>query len=281
MELFTVIACGVFIGLFSGFLAGLLGVGGGLVIVPILIAILPQWGLPSALVTHTAIGTSLASIVGTGLISVYAHSTRGSVRWELLAWFTPGLLLGALAGAHTASFISGDRLQALFGALMVGLSLLMLKKNRIDSQSHAKNNQAPSWTCVPVGGAIAWASSLTGIGGASFTVPYLIHWRVPITQAIGTAAACGVPLAFAGTLGYVFAEPLWQGEALSNSADLSMVGMTGFVLWPAAGGIVASSLLSARYGAVWAHRINGDYLRKIFAGFLVVVGFKLLLSARL
>lgn len=278
LELLNIILWGAVIGVCSGFLAGLLGVGGGLIIVPALIVLLPQWGLAPALATHAAIATSLASIIGTGLISVHAHQRLGAVRWDIVKWFVPGLLLGAMAGAHTANLLSGAALQAVFGGLMIALALLMVRKPS-SKLIAAPAEQTPTWSCLPAGGVIAWASALAGIGGGSLTVPFLHHRRVVITHAIGTAATCGVPLALAGTAGFVFIEPTAQVSAELSSALLP--GMTGFVLWPAAAGIVASSLVTARLGAHWAHRLQARYLKIIFAVFLVLIGIQLLYSASL
>lgn len=249
------------IGIVAGFAAGLLGVGGGLIIVPALALLLATASPEFAM--HIAVGTSLATIVFTGLSSVYAHHRHDSVQWRTFAWLAPGLLFGSWFGAWLASLLPGTLLSKIFGGFCVLASTQLWRDRHAASQPHRIVRPLLSGAGVVIGS----ASALVGIGGGSLTVPFLI-WRgeVPV-KAVATAAAGGVPIALAGAAGFIVA-----GQNVELPART-----LGFVYLPATAGIVATSVLTAPLGARLAQRLPQRKLRRVFAAFLIVLGGWLLL----
>ena len=260
MDLIIVSILCVVIGGLAGGLAGLLGVGGGIVIVPALAALFLARGVGADVAMHLALGTSLASIAFTSLASIRAHHARGAVRFDIGRWLAPGLLLGAALAGFAAHQLSGGFLKALFGmcALLIGLNLLR------SSGLTPRPEQPIGHPRLLGGGAlIGLASGLAGIGGGSLTVPFLSHYGVPMVQAIGTAALGGLPIALGGTLGYVFSG--WHAAGLPSGA-LGYVDLWALLL------IVPTSVLAAPFGAKLAHRLDTRVLKRVFALFLIVIG---------
>ena len=252
------------IGLGAGLLAGLLGIGGGLLIVPSLSLLLARGGLSWADAVHVAVATSMASIVLTGAGSALAHHRRGAVRWQRVAWLAPGLVAGAWLASALAAWIGGEVLARIFGvfALLVALRLLWPKQPPV--RAHAAT---PAWMDGGVGIMVGLLSALVGIGGGSLNVPYL-NWRgLPMAMAVGTAAACGLPLAGGATLGYTLgpavAQPGWA--------------LLGAVHWPAALALGAAGIVAAPRGAALAHRWPEARLRRVFALLLLALGARMLL----
>ena len=252
-------------GAVAGILAGLLGVGGGLFIVPVLLFVLPISGVSSDSLMLIAVATSLATIVITSISSVRAHHKRGAVQWSIFWRLTPGIVLGAWLGAFVADWLSNLVLTAFFGCavILIGIQMWFAK------QPEQGNYQPGRIAYGSSGVVIGMISAMIGIGGGSLTVPLLHYWRKPIVKAVATAAAGGLPIALAGTLGFVYTG--WQAP---NLPTMSL----GYVYLPAAGLILISSSLFAPLGAHWAHRVNATVLKKIFAVFLILVGIKVLLG---
>jgi hypothetical protein len=251
-------------GALVGLLAGLLGVGGGLVVVPILIYLLPLSGVPTSLVTHMAVATSLATIVVTSIASVRAHSRHGSVIWWVFKAMTPGVVVGGLLGSSLAKYTPADTLKTLFGVFALLIALQMIFRFR-----PAPHRQEPGKTGLFAAGALIGSfSTLVGIGGGSITVPFLTYWNTSMSRAVGTAAAVGLPLSVAGTLGFVVNG--WNHPQLP---PLSL----GYVYLPAFLGIVLVSSQTAPLGARLAQKLPARILARIFASFLVVVGLDILL----
>lgn len=248
------------IGACTGVLAGLFGVGGGTVIVPALILVLTWQGVSAAVLTHMAIGTSLAAISITSLSSLYAHQQRGAVDWPTVARLTPGLCVGVWLGARLASELSGGVLQLGFGLFLVAVSLQLF----FDLQPAGKAKTLPPWPgLLAVGSVIGTLSALFGIGGGSLTVPFL-HWCGAVMQrAVATAAAAGFPIALVGALAYAWNG--WNHPALPPDSS-------GFVYWPAFAGIAVASIGFARLGAQLAHTLEAQKLRRVFAWFLFMIG---------
>ncbi|NCA71020.1 MAG: sulfite exporter TauE/SafE family protein [Sphingobacteriia bacterium] len=250
------------LGTLAGVLAGLFGVGGGLVLVPSLMLLYEWLGMASQWISHLAIGTSLAAIVGTGLASARAHQRRGAVRWDLVARLTPGIILGAWLGAMLAGILPEPWLKRLFAAFLLVVSARMLLP---EGQRHAA--QLPGvvglW-CV--GAAIGVVSALVGIGGGTLTVPYLNRHGIDLRQAVGTAAAAGVPIALAGAIGFMLV-----GWGRAGLPELS----SGFIHWPAVGTILIASIPTAPLGAALAHRLPVTLLRRLFACLLLVIALQL------
>jgi uncharacterized protein len=252
------------LGAFAGVLAGLLGVGGGLVIVPVLSFIFTSQGLPEAHILHLALGTSLASIMFTSTSSLWAHHKRGAVDWRVVRRISAGIMVGTFAGSWIAAQLSTRFLKGFFVVFLYYVATQMLLN--IKPKPH---RQLPGWAGMSgVGGMIGGVSSLVGIGGGTMSVPFLVWCNIAIHRAIGTSAAIGFPIALAGALGYV---------VNGLSAALPPYSL-GFVYLPALLGIAATSIITAPLGAKLGHSLPIDKLRKIFALLLIVVGTKMLLS---
>ena len=253
------------LGACAGLLAGLLGVGGGLVIVAVLARMLPTQGVPADSVMHVALATSLASIILTGLSSARSHHQRGSVLWTSVRWLVPGLVIGALLGSAVAS-----QLPAQFLRLAVALFCLLAAAQLAFGTPHrqAAAMDPPRGRGLSLAGlAIGGLSAIVGIGGGSLTVPLLVWLGVTPVRAVGTSAACGVAIGLAAAVGYAALTP--------TGSDLP-AGSLGYVYLPAAAGIAVASILCAPYGTKLAHRLSGPALKRVFAFLLLAVGVSLL-----
>lgn len=261
MELFTYLCTGAL----AGLLAGLLGVGGGLVIVPALAWLLSRHGLPDGHLMHVALGSSLAAIIPTALSSLLAHHRRGSVHWPVVHALLPGILAGALGGAWLARQISSPGLALCFGSfeILVALQLFFAVK---PAAHHALPGRFAMWLAGLVIGAV---SALLGIGGGTLTTPFLLWNGIDIRRAVGTSATCGLPVALAGAAGFA-----WSGQAAMQGQAWS----AGFIYWPAVAGIVVASVPLAPLGARLAHYLPRHWLQRGFALFLLLVGVNMLLA---
>ena len=248
-----------------GFFAGLLGIGGGIIIVSTLALMFTAQGFPPAFVMHMAIGTSLAAIIAGSFASFRAHHRHRAVDWGLVRTMTPGLLAGVLAGSIAARFLPGAFLKFFFLSFMAVLTLQMALNLR-PRPSRQLPGRGPLVAYATLIGVI---SSMFGGGAAAFGVPFLTWCNVDTHRAIGTCAAMGFPLALAGTLGYVV-----SGWGIAGMPAWSV----GFVYVPAFVGIAVTSMLVAPWGARLAHRLKGATLRRIFALFLVAMGAKVAIS---
>lgn len=241
------------LGLAVGFVAGLLGIGGGMLLVPFLTFIISGRGVPSDLAVKMAIATSMATILFTSLSSVRAHHARRAVRWDIVRGMAPGIVIGGLlAGAGVFALVKGQAL-ALFFAGFVGFSavqMLLDKKPKPSRQLPGPIGQAG------VGGGIGFLSGLVGAGGGFVSVPYMTWCNVPVHQAVATSAALGFPIALANTTGYVIGG--WQ-------QNLPLVGSFGFLYLPALAVIAVCSVAMAPLGARTAHRLNVRQLKRAFA----------------
>lgn len=253
------------LGAFAGFFAGMLGIGGGLLMVPILAMVFTQQGVGTDLVLRLALGTSAAAILFTSLSSLRAHHRHGAVIWTVVKTITPGILLGTGLGTLVASRVPAGPLGVFFAAFVcvVAVQMALNLKPR-------PSRQLPG--AVGVAGAglgIGAVSSLVAIGGGSLTVPFLTWCNVRIQHAIGTSAAIGFPIALGSTAGYIFNG--WTVRALPE-------GSLGYVYLPALGGLVVASMLTAPMGARTAHRMPVATLKRIFAALLVVLAARMLWS---
>jgi uncharacterized membrane protein YfcA len=255
------------LGAVAGVLAGLLGIGGGLVLVAALVWLLPTQGVPAELAVHVALATALASIVLTGLSSARAHHWRGSVLWPTVAWLVPGLLVGGWLGSLVATKLEGEWLR---GFISVYCYLAALQLGLDWPKARAERPDAPRGPGYSTSGLLIGAiSALVGIGGGSMTVPLLVWRGVRPVRAVGTSSACGVAIALASAAGYAA-----HGPAPGSLPD----GSWGYVFVPAAVGIALASVLTAPLGTRLAHHISGKALRNLFAAFLVLVGTSLWLG---
>jgi uncharacterized protein len=249
----TLIAQLLLLGTCTGFLAGLLGIGGGMLMVPFLTLILSHRGVPADMAVKMAIATSMTTIVFTSLSSVRAHHRRGAVRWPLVRGLAPGIALGGLlAGAGAFALLKGQVLAFVFVAF-VSFSATQMLRGRKPHPSH----QAPGWVGqTAAGSAIGFLSGLVGAGGGFVSVPIMTRWNVPIHAAVATSAALGFPIALANTVGYVMGG--W-------SLPAALPGAFGFLYLPALAVIATASVLTAPLGARAAHAMDVGQLKKAFA----------------
>jgi uncharacterized membrane protein YfcA len=245
------------LGTVTGFLAGLLGVGGGMMMVPFMTFILSHRGVEPGLAVKMAIATSMATILFTSLSSVRAHHRLAAVRWDLVRGLAPGIVIGGLAtGAGIFALVKGQAL-ALFFALFIGFMALQMMRNLKPKPSR----QMPGWAGqTAVGGSIGLISGLLGAGGAFLSVPFMTWCNVPIRQAVGTSAALGFPIALANTAGYVIAG--WHQAGV-------IPGAVGYLYLPALCIVALASVMLAPLGARTAQRMDMAMLRRVFAVLLL------------
>lgn len=255
------IAVLILIGLFAGLLAGLFGIGGGLVIVPALTALLVYRGFAEDLAVPVSVATSLATMLLTAASAVWFHYRRGAVDPAILLRLGLGVAVGAVAGASLATIVSGQTLARVF-ALIAGLIGLHMMLGKTPRPRHQQAHPRGWWLIGPVIGA---ASALVGIGGGTFNVPYLVYNGYSMVRAVANASACGWPIALAGTATFALVAP----PAAPPSATLGHVWLTGALLI-GLGGIVA-----APAGVALAHRLPAARLRRLFGVVLVLVALRM------
>ena len=253
------------IGLAVGFFAGLLGIGGGAVMVPIFVLVFTAQGLPAEHVMHIALGTAMATIMFTSVASMRAHHAHDAVDWGVARAIAPGILVGAFFAALAAGLISKRPLGLMFTALVFYAATQILFDLR---PKEARELPGP-WGLFTAGAVIGGVSSLLAAGGAFLCIPFLAWCSVPLRRAIGTAAAVGLPIAIAGSLGYMV-----QGLRAQGLPAFSL----GYVYLPALVMVVATSMLAAPLGARVAHRLPVKRLRIIFALLLYVLAMRMLVT---
>ncbi len=265
MSLLSVFSIYLLLGAFAGTLAGLFGIGGGLIIVPVLIFSFGLQGFSPEIAAHMAVGTSLATIVFTSMSSIRTHHIHGAIRWDVFRPMALGIVVGAVTGAWTAALLSGAALE-----LIIGLFVILVGIKMLFDVNPSPGRDIPGKPGLGAAGAgIGWASAIFGIGGGTLTVPYLSWCNVRMQQAVGTSAACGLPIAVAGALGNAWTG--WQEPVLPEYS-------LGFIYVPALIGIILTSVRFARVGANLAHRLNAKVLKRVFAILLLLVGLRFLLS---
>lgn len=249
------------LGAFSGVIAGLFGLGGGVVIVPAMVLALQAQGVDEALIMNMAIATSLATIVMTSLSSIYAHHHRGAIRWDIFVFVAPGILIGSALGVEAAVALDGVYLKRIFGGFLLLVAFItafnILPKSGRDLPGRSG--------LIVVGGIVGWCSALLGIGGGTLTVPFFTWCRLRMQQAIALSAACGFPIALMASIVNVA-----EGWELTGLPPMS----AGYVYLPAMMAIVLTSMPCARFGAKLAHRLSADRLRQGFALVLFLFGLK-------
>ncbi|RMH20643.1 MAG: sulfite exporter TauE/SafE family protein, partial [Gammaproteobacteria bacterium] len=240
------------LGMTAGLLAGLFGIGGGAIMVPVLTILLEKAGVAATEIVHIALGTSMAAIVPTALASVWSHHRRGGVRWEIFLRMLPGVLMGTIIGVVLAVRMASIFLAIIFMLYVLGVSIHLWR----DHQPRAMRELPGVWMLSGVGAFIGGFSSWVAIGGGTLTVPFLLWCRVPLRQAIGTSSAVGLPLALCGTIGY----------GLANPGQPSLDGQVGYVYGVAVMWVTLASVLMAPIGAWLAHRLPAMRLKRMFAG---------------
>lgn len=249
------------VGAVAGILAGLLGIGGGLVIVPAVTALLITQGAAIDLAVPMAVATALGSMLLTSAASAWSHARRGSLDWGAVLRLGPAVAIGALLGARFATGLSGPALARLFAAITAIIALRMLA-GAIDGRREVRP-QVRAW---PVAGPlIGGVSAMIGIGGGSFNVPYLVWNGYSTIRAVGIAAACGWPIALAGSAGFVIEG--WGRELWASSL--------GYLYLPGAVLIGLAGSLAAPLGAKLAHRIGSEMLGRVFGIFLLLVALRM------
>jgi len=253
------------LGAFVGFMAGLLGIGGGGIMVPVLTTLFLYQGIPVENVVHLALGTSMASIIITSISSLRAHHSEGAVIWSIVKIMSPGIVSGSFMATFIAVKISSFYLTIFFSLFIVYVAIQMF----LNKKPKAGRELAGTGGLLLAGSGIGAISALVSIGGGSLTVPYLVWQNVDIKKAIGTSAAMGLPISVAGTAGYV----------INGWSAISAVNYTlGFVYLPAVFLISMTSFLTAPYGARLAHRMPVASLKKAFALLLIILCAKMLYS---
>lgn len=253
----------ILLGAVGGLTAGLFGIGGGLVIVPVLAMLFAAQGFPAELVMIMSVATSLATIVFTSIFSILAHHRLGSVLWDKVLNMGPGIMIGAGIGAVIADHVSGGVLRFIFiiYLLVVGVQMALQLKPKPGQQQPTK---ALDWA---VSGLIGLLSSLLGIGGGTLTVPFLVHFQTPMRNAVAVASACGLPIAIVGSIGYAL-----LGKDLTQLPDWSF----GYIYIPSFLGIVLTSTYTAPLGAKLAHALPAEKLKRYFSLLLFVMAAKLI-----
>ena len=261
MDILFLLAMGALAGMF----AGLLGIGGGIIIVPVLAVVFTAQGISIDVLMHVAIGTSLATIVITSLSSIRAHQKHHAINWSVVRIITLGVFSGGLIGSIIAKLIPGENLKLIFSIFMFLIAAQMFFGNTTKPHRILPGKLGMIFT----GTVIGIVAALMGVGGGSMTVPFLTWCNMSIRNAVATSSAIGFPIAVAGTLGFII-----TGWSVSDRPVMSF----GYVNLPAFLSIVIASVLSAPLGAWIAHRIAPILLKRIFASFLFILALKMLLG---
>jgi uncharacterized membrane protein YfcA len=251
------------LGMGSGFVAGLFGVGGGLTIVPILLMLFQAQGFPEGQLMHLALGTAMATIVITSISSMRAHHQHGGVRWDIFRSMAPGLVAGTLIGSLFASRIPTDTMAVVFTGIVYWASLQML----LDIKPKPTRELPGTSGLVSVGGLIGGVSSLVAAGGGFLSVPFMVLCNVNIRQAVGTSSALGFPIALAGVIGYILG-----GWSITDLPGPNL----GFVYLPAFLGVVVTTIFMAPVGAKLAHSLPVKQLKRAFGVMLALLASKML-----
>jgi len=252
-------------GLFVGFFAGLLGIGGGLILVTLMVYLFTLQGFPADRILHLALGTSITSIVFTSISSLRAHHKHGAVRWDVLRTAVPGLVIGTLLGTVVADLLKSKYL-AVFFVVFVYISAVQMFANVKPKPTRQLPGKA-GMTAVSV--IVGIVSSLVGVGGGVMTIPLMSLCNVPMRQTIGTSAALGLPIAIAGTVGFIA-----TGLGKDHLPPLSL----GYVYLPALAGIVIGTFITVPWGARMTHNMPVTRLKRIFAVILFILATRMLWS---
>jgi uncharacterized membrane protein YfcA len=253
------------LGSLVGFVAGLLGVGGGGIMVPILTLIFLHQGVQADSVMHLALGTSMAAIIFTSISSMRAHQTHRTINWNIVKLMSFGVIIGTFIGTFLASILSSLYLAIFFTLFMAYVAIKLLIKKHLNTENCHITNKNLLFSA----GGIGAVSALVSIGGGSLTVPYLVSKGIDVKKAIGTSAAIGLPISITGTLGYLI-----NGWDSNQGLEYTL----GFIYLPAVLLISITSFFTAPYGAKLAQHLPINTLKKVFACLLILLSLKMLLS---
>ncbi len=251
------------LGAFTGFFAGLLGIGGGSLMVPVLVMMFAAQGFSSNEVMHLALGTSMATIFFTSISSVRTHHAHRAVLWSIVKRITPGIILGTMLGTQVASMVPTKALGLIFTAFIFYVSVQMI----VNIKPKPHRDLPGAFGTAAVGAGIGFISCLVAIGGGVLSVPFMTWCNVKVQNAIGTSAAIGFPIALGGALGYIWSG--WEVPGLP-------AGSLGFVFLPAMLGVAVVSVLTAPIGARLTHQLPVAMLKRIFAAILLALAVKMM-----
>ena len=252
------------LGSFSGVLAGLFGIGGGIIIIPTFFYIFSYLAFPDEILSHMVLGSSLGVIAFSSISSTFSHHSKGAVNWRLIKVVAPSIVIGSSLGGLTAGYLESSTLQGLVSLFLVVASVQLIFEFPPPSQNPKTNLAGP----VIAGGGIGWLSGVFGIGGGIFSVPYFYHRGLKMMHAIGTSAACGIPIAIAGSISYILI-----GYENFNLPEYSV----GYVYLPATIIVGVMSSLTAKFGVNIAHRMKQKKLRIAFAFLVMIMALNLLM----
>ena len=252
------------LGTFSGVLAGLFGIGGGIIIIPTFFFIFSYLGFEDSILAHMVLGSSLGVIIFSSISSTFSHNIKDAVDWKLIRVVAPSIVIGSALGGITAGLIESDTLQGLVALFLVVASVQLIFEFPPPPQNPQTNLLGP----FIAGGGIGWLSGVFGIGGGIFSVPYFYHRGLKMMNAIGTSAACGIPIAISGSVSYMIV-----GFNESNLPDYSI----GYVYLPATVIVGVMSSLTAKFGVNIAHRMKQKKLRIAFAFLFMIMALNLLM----
>ncbi|MEZ9057054.1 sulfite exporter TauE/SafE family protein [Vibrio pelagius] len=252
------------LGAVVGVLAGLLGIGGGLLVVPALLFLLPKAGIAQEIAMQMALATSLSTIIVTSGSSALNHLKLGNVEMFVVKWLMPGVVVGGFMGSFIADSIPSQYLPKVFGIIVLLLAMQML----LSIRSHSQKTMPDPAKTVACGGGIGVISSLAGIGGGSLSVPFLNHHGVEMRKAVGSSSVCGCVIAISGMIGFI-----WHGSSVESLPAYSL----GYVYVPALVAISCTSVLTTRTGAKLATQLPTPVLKKVFAVFLMFIAASMLL----
>ena len=252
------------LGSFSGVLAGVFGIGGGIIIIPTFFYIFSYLAFPDEILSHMVLGSSLGVIAFSSISSTFSHHSKGAVNWRLIKVVAPSIVIGSSLGGLTAGYLESSTLQGLVSLFLVVASVQLIFEFPPPSQNPKTNLAGP----VIAGGGIGWLSGVFGIGGGIFSVPYFYHRGLKMMHAIGTSAACGIPIAIAGSISYILI-----GYENLNLPEYSV----GYVYLPATIIVGVMSSLTAKFGVNIAHRMKQKKLRIAFAFLVMIMALNLLM----
>ena len=265
-EMLTWLPAYLALGVVGGFAAGLLGIGGGMLYVPLLVWLFEMQGFSSTTLVHLALGTSLTTIVFTSISSARTHHAKGNVDWSIVRGITPGILAGGFIGGILARYLSTSTLALIF-TIFVSYSAVQMFLNAKPKPSRSLPGTVG---LIGVGTLISTLSQLVGAGGGFLSVPFMTWCNVTMHRAVGTSAAIGLPIAIVGTVAFFI-----SGQTVTGLPP----GSFGFIYLPALIGVLVPSVLMAPVGARLASRLPVTTLKRVFGGFLLLLAFKMLHSA--
>ncbi|HEY1057836.1 MAG TPA: sulfite exporter TauE/SafE family protein [Limnobacter sp.] len=260
------IAALLVLGVFSGVLAGMLGIGGGMILVPFLSFLLHKQGVPADHVVHASIATSLAIIVFTSISSMRAHHQAGAIRWDIVKFLTPGILIGGFIGSKIVSYLPTKELALSFGVFVIFSAYQMFA----DKKPKPSRTLPGAAGMVGVGSVIGGVSSIVGAGGGFLSVPFMVWSNVPVRNAVATSAALGFPIAVFASMGYII-----NGLHLEGMP----AGSLGYIYMPAVACVAVMSMLTAPRGAKLAHSLPVGRIKRVFAVLLTFVALSMIYKA--